>query len=502
MTQKKYKHIFQSISLILSVALFLSGCSTVQSRKPRSEIVDGKEIPGTETFKIENLNINKDSAGETDIFTMDYDVFRSVKVTQIKKSWTDVERKRYYAISGVDSEYTLASDIGDLSLGAVGIVFICIGPLSALGLAGKEECAAWRSTYINAFIPGVCECGGGINDGSPIVETNRVNEIEKIVSPRVSRKKSGRKCDDFFVHVFSGEKKVLGGKIKDGKFKISIKDLLRMTSERPMVKIVCSSQEIPVLGQNEFSFRYDFANVMDRYRAYEKKYPTSSLSVLSKYSVFVSDKNLGNRRLLAGEKGVVNVFLCAIGEGDCYRVKSSIKSISGELAFENPEGVNFLKAMQPSRIKIPFSLPLKAKDGIAIFEVTAEDALGRKSKPVQFKVPYVHRELPQLQMVDIALNSTGKKNEYNLEVVLRNKGTGDAEKITLKVDGTPSVGSLIASNVSIKKIAPYSRKTVKLQIKIPENTVEKMVKIKFVATERFGVGGVTREVSLPIIRNP
>jgi len=509
MRSRYYINGFVSLSL-------LTGCSTINVT-PRSKITEDAMVPDSEYYEVSNVNIVSQADGLNEKFMVKADsVYRYYSVSQTEEKWDEVIRERYYAVAGIHDNYHIGWDL--ILEPVLTVVFIAGLPLfygatclaAVLGEPVTKDHIDWvfgmtKATVLSAsvaLVPGImCTIfRDDFDSESESVEKNRV--IVSLGSKQHKEKVTDKTSAKINVIVKNGEGTVLKNSslALGGGFSLGLETLLSNNANSNLIFQVFTQEPIRMAGgRTEFSFSYKPECLVQRMLAANSN-PASYAPVgltVSAPQIDDSDGGNGNGKLEAGEQGKIVLTISNSGPGDAYRVSVKPASLGGEVQLSTSDELILLHSGKASLVQVPFSIPLKAPSGESVIQFIAQDALGRQSPPFSVRLPYTHRELPELLISSVNLaRSPNERDVYTLEVNVRNRGQGAAEKVKISVDGLPNGATLLDKEVLVNEIAALSRQTVPVRIRISEAAAGKIAKLKFSAAERLAVGDTTREVEL------
>lgn len=512
---RKMLHITGCVGMAL-----LTGCSTI-SVTPQSRIVEGPMIPGSEYYEVPGVNIVRQADGLNEKFTLDADqIYRCYKVTQTEEKWNEVQRKRYLAVVGVHEDYRLWVDLGEPFF-AIGAAFAgCIvpplvllsppNPFENLPKAIKvDTCLA--GVVVAAALPGVSCCSNlvtAIDYSMGKGPAPRAETVEKnvMLTPLPPKQKKEVCSDQKKVNLAVAVRNEQGKLVKQtssfpgGSLSLGLDTLLSDDANTNLTFQISSQEPVRLTGEKkQFAFSYKTEDLVRRLLA-AKPDPSAYAPVgLALSSPQIDDRENGNGdgKLQAGEQGSITLTVANSGSSDGYLVCAESMSCSGDIQLYKSDETALLRSGKSARVFVPFSIPLKAPDGEETVRFIAKDALGRQSSPLSVRLPYTHRDLPELLISSVKLSRIPNERDlYSLEVNIRNRGAGAAEKVKVAVSGLPLSAQLLDKEVFADEIGALSRKTVFIKVRIPGNEPARNLKLNLAASERLAVGNTAREVEL------
>jgi hypothetical protein len=249
--------------------------------------------------------------------------------------------------------------------------------------------------------------------------------------------------------------------------------------------------------KKQFTFSYKTDNLVRRLLA-AKPDPSSYAPIglaLSFPQIDDRENGNGNGKLEAGEQGSITLTVANSGAGDGYLVCAEPLSGSGDILLSKSDETALLRSGRSATVSVPFSIPLKAPDGEATVQFVAKDAQGRQSPPLSVRLPYSHRDLPELQISSVRVISYDPQTgSAELEVNVRNRGAGVAERVQL----TAQIKSINRRADAIAvDIQPFSRQPVRIKFQsLGKEASSGPVNVSFNVTERLGVANISRDAAL------
>lgn len=150
--------------LLVSLLFFCAGCRSTSGMKFCTRVSNvvtqttqqSKDVWGSESHIIRDIGVTNSSNGVMEIFAIDYNSFRSVKVRKVSQDRDFIHRERSSAIIGVHEEYNLFSDLCmDYVTPVMYIVGFLYGPIKAITDWKTDEGMLMRTMYSISLLPGI-----------------------------------------------------------------------------------------------------------------------------------------------------------------------------------------------------------------------------------------------------------------------------------------------------------------------------------------------------------
>ena len=219
--------------------------------------------------------------------------------------------------------------------------------------------------------------------------------------------------------------------------------------------------------------------------------PTPPVLVIKENSLVFTDTN-GNGRLDAGEIATVEFVLRNIGNGSAQNLKV-VSKMTGSTEF-----ISVITSPIPellSRKEYPITVILKAgmnlRSGKAMILIRISEPNGLDSKTVEVGFNTLAFQPPNVIAAD-GLFTSGSRTTLmmnyptNLEVIVQNTGTGNAEEITTQVKLPENVISLDQPHLPIARLRPGESVLLNTGFIVTANYNAQEVPIKIILREKYG----------------
>lgn len=490
--------LLMTVGLCLFVSL-CAGCRTVSETR-REDVVE-KAVGGSDVFMCKDVDVRSEALQDKERFQIRAEGVHNYKIERNRVRWNEIKGERYYSVAGVHKEYNLKDDVVADPMYVV--VAATLGNLTLLvdALGGcvtgnfdeyKKGCAIVGGAYL-CILPGIS--GEGDFNRIKYVSTNNVSY--EILDPRIVSEPYDVKLK---VTACSARGKVMAETnfLSAGLIVVPVCDEVLKQSDSPSVSIKVEAGDARIEGTNSFTFTYDLETIVERKLAADPK-PSSYAPAAFALSAPKLESRRRDGRLEAGMEGALALPVANTGTGDGYKVVVDVVETTGDVQVSKSKETLILRAGKAGLVDVPFSIPVQAQDGTSTVRLVATDALGRKSPPLTFEIPYAHRAMPKLMLTGAELiRSQSAADEYYVDVGIRNKGDGRAEKVGLSCDSDSTRIHVGQTTGLTDDIAPRDWRTVRISAKIPNVTVGQVLKIKLAVAERFGVGGAADEFEVVV----
>lgn len=474
----------------LGLVCLVSGCTTIRST-PGFEVVEGKEIRGSERFELAIRGIDSRPDGSRQQIRIQPDtIARTYDVEKWRKTWRDVERDRYLAVAGVHDNYDPGIDlIVDPFIAAVCAVFWLPSAVVALEDGGD---------MFKAFSAGVVSILPFMNM-EKVRETVVLDAEQRLVAPTNKRETvtsdriQGRRID--------WELSRAGETVARNRVRwpepLAL-DWCEWVLDQPAQTnfvLTLTSDELVVSGETRFRIGADLTDAVRRRWPDAADRPKLNVTPAIR---LLDDKKRPVDRLRAGDPGYLEIEARnGLLGPTAYGLTTDLQTQGDvELAADPVAAIPFVSARDTRTILVPLRIHLQAPDGTCRVQATLADVFGRKTAPATLSFPVVHRDLPDVQ-VFTAVIEPNESGTHALVITLRNAGAGTAEEVRVSLTGLPPGLSATRRDAVLPSIDSMERAAVTLPVSLSTDQVELPIQLEI--TERLGLPPVRTTFNAAVV---
>ena len=214
----------------------------------------------------------------------------------------------------------------------------------------------------------------------------------------------------------------------------------------------------------------------------------------------------GNAAIDANEEASLKFSIKNSGVGDGLGLKLLLAETTNApgLSFEKEMRLNDVKVGKSMEIEVPIRANMNIENGTAIFQITVKEPNGFDSDPVVVEVATRAFLSPQLIIADYAVQNTSgnriqKRRPFDVQVLVQNTGTGNAENANIKISLPENMYCLSANeSKSLGSLKPGDAQTITYNLTTNNDYSSAYIPLKFEISERYGKYGQSREVTMEI----
>lgn len=437
-----------------------AGCMTRRST-PMHDVYEGPEIKGTERFEMGIKNIYRNASGVNESLTISPEyVTRHYKVEKWRKTWNEVDRKRFAAVAGVHDNYSFGMDIfGDFFAAAfVGTIGTTIGILMSPVDDGEM------------FINGI----SAVVSVLPLVSYGEKNEVvdldivEKKLDPVA-------KADGVSSSMLDGKRinwEILAqdasrkdkGKIKwPEKIEIPWCDWVLDDPSALYFDLGVDTDELDLKGTKRVRLNIDLKDAVTRKWPKAKDRPPFKTTVKSAEWVDAAGRPL--KSLRAGSKAKLIVKISNPWfTNPSYLIQLQSSPVAGpQLELIGSPQLKALDSGSSATLQASVKVPLDAPSETSKINLMLVDAFDRTSPVFTMDTLCEKTDLPELGVYTVTLKPLPESKgnfTHELELVIRNSGAGEARQVTVSLENIPGTLSVASTSQTIESLKPFSRGAV------------------------------------------
>lgn len=219
-------------------------------------------------------------------------------------------------------------------------------------------------------------------------------------------------------------------------------------------------------------------------------------------SLDLADDN-GNKRIDAGEMAYLEFELQNRGRGEALDMEVNIaqKTHLQGLDFEPRMRLGRLSAERSRRVRIPIRATEELPSGVVIFEVQVSERNGFGADPIEVEISTHESYKPQLAINDYQILSSSrklvKKVPFDIELLVQNRGRGNAEAVRIRVELPPNVLNLSADDEwYLGELPPGEAQKVSFSLIANDKFEGSSIPLRFVIEESSGRFGTQKALEL------
>ena len=232
--------------------------------------------------------------------------------------------------------------------------------------------------------------------------------------------------------------------------------------------------------------------------------PTAPANLEIKAISFSDKKGNQNNILDANEKTEIGFTLLNSGKGNAYNLVAEIKSLNSvngvEYSKQNP--ISNLASGESTIVSIPISAAMNVESGTANFEIQIKEGNGFDSDPVRVSFNVQKFKTPQVTIADYKFSTDGGKIKLGqliaLEIVLQNKGQGEASNIKVSFNNPSNVFPASETNFAIDKLRPNENQKFVYEFFANKMFSAKEIPIEVSVTESYNQYGDKRTLNVSL----
>ncbi len=179
----------------------------------------------------------------------------------------------------------------------------------------------------------------------------------------------------------------------------------------------------------------------------------------------------------------------------------SLNSVSGvEYSKKNP--ISNLASGESTIVNIPISAPRDVESGTANFEIQIKEGNGFDSDPVRVSFNVQKFKNPLVTISDYKFSTDGGKIKLGqliaLEIVLQNKGQGDASNIKVSFSNPQNVFPASEANFAIDKLKPNQSHKFVYEFFANKMYTDKEIPVEVSVTESYNSYGDKRTLNVSL----
>ncbi len=222
-------------------------------------------------------------------------------------------------------------------------------------------------------------------------------------------------------------------------------------------------------------------------------------------SILFSDQN-GNRNniLDANEKANIGFVVTNSGKGNAYNLIAEIKTLNtiNGVEYSNQNPIGNLASGESAVVNIPTSGTLNVESGTVDFEIQIKEANGFDADPIRISFNTQKFKEPLVTIADYKFSTDGGKIKLGqlitLEIVLQNKGQGDASNIKVSFNNPVNVFPGSETNFAIDKLKPNESQKFGYEFFANKMYTAKEISIEVSVTESYNQYGDKRTLNVSL----
>ncbi len=222
-------------------------------------------------------------------------------------------------------------------------------------------------------------------------------------------------------------------------------------------------------------------------------------------SIFFSDKNGNSNNVLdANEKAHIGFTITNTGKGLAHNLFAEIKSINTIVGIEypSPNQLGNLASGESNAVNIPLSASMNVESGAVNFEIKIKEENGFDSDPVRISFNVQRFRNPQVTIADFKFSTEGGKIKLGqliaLEIILQNKGQGDASNIRISFSNPQNVFPASETNFAIAQLKPNENQKLVYEFFANKMYTDKEIPVEVSVTEDYNHYGDKRTLSVSL----
>lgn len=236
--------------------------------------------------------------------------------------------------------------------------------------------------------------------------------------------------------------------------------------------------------------------------------PTAPADLQLQNLSFSDAKGNKNNILDAGEEAEISFLLKNTGKGDAYFLVAETSAINAPAGINLPnlQSIGTLKSGEQMEVKISLSGNVDMESGKALLQIKVKEGNGFDSDAIRVSFDTQRFNNPLVAVVDHKFTSNGGGKiqlgqVVTLNVVLQNRGQGDASDVRIQFTNPENIFPAGESNFHVPLLRPNESVNLSYDFFTNRKYALDVISIQVTATERWHKYGVDQKLSVSLEQN-